>query len=474
MATLTWTLAQAQTDGAQVQGPQIAPETGFAHNFLRIFVGQQVMIRWTGTDLTLGGWAEVVDKMEVSNDGSAFSFCPVTTGGFNNSAFLCASGLSEGTHVTILRRIVGGTHFYYSTGVTPGDVFATITGASPQILPGVGDNSGLPVMADVSGVQRESQKVSAITLGTAGYAVCSLPEEGFRFNGAGSKLQIFVVGNGGQWAAYRDLEEEPLGVVTAPTDLLGGWLTVAEGLSGSHTFEVLNVLTGSTGNFNVAQIRMVDGSVDVQNPPPIRKKLIGSGSSSVLAQAVTNATAGFVLRIARQRNLCAINKGSNGRTLHVGNFSPEVIGGLVVAADITSNLPLGFGDFVIYGFGSNDYVSNTTTPEIFEQDYSQMLIQTQAAAPGVEILCNSITQRGVEGFVPEAFEAAIENAAAANNCGLADFGTTIPSWDNIDDGIHPNYDGYTQMIAVQDLFFDQFDFGSISCVTLAVGTLTVG
>lgn len=405
---------------------------------------------WVGTDLEIRvyGPATPYDYW-VSIDGGAFTKYTTASG---QNWVTVATGLSDAPH-TVAVRSNTTTSFLYLSYVNT----LRVTGAAPAIQ----YRTGYGPLVDVDSpyvVQTGNPKTTA----TAGYTngrICywettwGSPNT---YNGGGIRFVADVTdiwcwayefgssGNPTKWALIQD--GVLLGVTSSSNANQYGLFHLGTGLSGTHTYEIINVWSSSTGHQwgFLTQIMLGGGSGIVASTPAARPLMAFFGDSITLEKdGTSNGTEGRAFKTSQALGFECLKLGRNGETWTWGKSATSFVTGGTKKPKV-----------VWVCFGANEAITGSSIVTM-EADAVIVLNDLLTGLDADALIF-------VEGIFPSTFtnmaanrdtyNAAIASAVATVNNPRCTFlntnGVISPATDTADT-LHPNAAGYTKISAFE-------------------------
>jgi hypothetical protein len=278
--------------------------------------GSEIEFTATGTDCTLtyAVSATGTNYLQASIDGAAFA--DITGPVSNNTYTACTlfTGLSDAAHTVRVKHNTGtstNVRVQHTAGIT-------ITGGAPAIALTNGLSYGIGRGQRASTIQQEGHVVPSNSAGHDRLAL-QLPDSRIRFKSDATSIAIFSSLNSAKLRVMQD------GVAIGAATTLGasgyGKTTLATGLSGSHTYEIVCVT--ATISYLIS-LQTIGGTLD-SSAPAFRSHILWVGDSKAMgASGTTDSSICWPSLVGGTRGFGTMNLSTSG----VRVLSPDAGGSI--------------------------------------------------------------------------------------------------------------------------------------------------
>jgi hypothetical protein len=415
----------------------------------RLGSSSELHSKWTGTQLEIRVWGTSSYKFLVSIDGGAFDEYTTSAG---YAWYTVATGLSEGEHTVVVRAFTTTGFLYISTVST-----LRVTGDAPA----VGYRTGYGPILDIDS-SYFVKTANPITTTSGGYSNGKIAYWSHSWNGTYNNggvrfvadttdiwAWIYAYGGGAapgtSWGLVQD--GTLLGVTTSSNFNGYELIHLGSGLSGSHTYEVLNTHSRTNGTQwgYIVQIMAGGGTGIVASTPAARPLMAFFGDSITLEHDGTvNSTFGRCFLTSQELGHECLKVAKNGETWTWAKTTYDRVTGGAKKPKV-----------VWVCFGANEVVNN--------MNMDTMQADAESTLNSLMTDLDSDALVFVEGVMPSTFtgmslrrdtaNTRIAAAVAAVNNSRCVFVSTDGWFDPATgtvDQIHPNPTGYT-LISEQEV-----------------------
>lgn len=262
---------------------------------------------------------------------------------------------------------------------------------------------------------------------------------GIRFQSTTDKIQIYTYGYANQQFVVLQDGVQVGPALTIPATGLWGLYTLATGLSGTHEYEVFQIVANSLSTTLAVLAETINAVAH-----PARDLDVQYGDSIAVEGILTDVRDGDASIVARAGGRMAYRSGTGGaKASTFGRDNTALVTGL-------SQAPVN----VFEMFGVNDMLAGVNLAT-FQADVQTMLVNLRAGLPSAKIYCRGIlpVASSVSNYTQRsAYNAAKAAAVAAigdpNIVYVDTDGWINPTTDTYD-GLHPNAAGYANIAAAQ-------------------------
>jgi lysophospholipase L1-like esterase len=455
--------------------------------------GSQLDATVTGKLVELTCFSNGATNITVTVDGKSYvpTFFKV-----NEWTTLTVDLGSSGTHALTIKQPFLGSGFYLDTGigVVHGPTFS-IRGNAPGIKAPASGFGQQYQLSDKTNVTPFIQFEGGLSEGALGgypsvYYSVDFADQGFYFSASATgAVKGWIYGSGSLLTMYQDGVN--VGNVTVPVSHTYQWVTLFNGDGFMHRY---GVVASSPQTGFLAWSLMTEGGSLSPVPTIPRPRFLIFGDSIALGLLGTDYDSSEAIgqRLGSALGWAVYNRGISDTTVHEfpsGEINTTTEAGEARTGDITEVSAGARGMVIIYGVNDMYQVGGPETTAVFQSSYQNMLAQITAGVPAsCQILCLGILPRVL--FSPDtiatwnaAMQAAITAVGAPNvqyvepsGWGLLqDNGPTVNYTDpehNTADGIHPNEQGYSVILANITPYFAPA--GAPTVTSAMTGTTQIG
>ncbi len=432
--------------------------------------GSQIDASVTGKAVELTCYSTGATNVTVTVDGASYTPTFLAVRAWTT---LTVTLGADGVHSLSIKQPFAGTEFFLDTGAgaVSGPTF-TVRGSAPSIaapVSGFGPQYQLSNIHQVTPFIQAEGGLGPVNLG--GYPSVYAGSGGFNDQGvyfstaAAGPIKAWMYGAGNLVTVYRDGVK--LGSGNTPASGTYQWVTLCAGDGAEHRYGIVNSYPLPPG-FLIWSVMTVGGSLThVQQIPRPRLMTYGDSIVQGLRGTGNDASQAFSQRLGASLGWAVYNRGVSGSTVHqfgAGEAPFTTQAGEARTSDITANAAGAEGAVILYGTNDMGQVAGAESIAQFQTSYQAMLSAIVAGmSPECQIVCIGILPRA--GFSPShigAWNAGIQAAIAA--VGAANVQYLDPSdWGlmqnngpnanytdpnhNTADGLHPNFNGYSIILA---------------------------